>query len=468
MFRSVPTPSRSVRPGTAGATHLADVVRDGRPETLRAWSARVPGGPDRAAQVAGLSPVEMRALVDLLDRPAAVDLLGSLAPYVAAELVEVVDPAVGAGLVAAVDPAQAAGVLRALAPEDRADVLAAAPVARAAAVRGLLAWPRGSVGARMHPDVVTVDPGQSVAEAVAGIREQRAAAHAAGEVYVTAPDPGGPAPVLLGALSYRDVALAPPDRAVGDVMRAEVAGVPPTADQEAAAEALRARRGTAVPVVDEGRLLGVVTAADVADIVAEEATEDAVRQGGALPLAVPYLRASPAVLWRRRIVWMLALFAAEMYTGTVLRAFEDELATVIALAFFVPLLIGTGGNAGTQVTTTLVRAMAVGQVRTRDVGRVLLKEVAAGTMTAATIAVAGLLLATVHGVGGEVAATVGVAAGVIVLWSTVLASVLPLLLRRLRVDPAVVSGPMITTLVDGTGLILYFTVARLLISALGA
>lgn len=165
---------------------------------------------------------------------------------------------------------------------------------------------------------------------------------------------------------------------------------------------------------------------------------------------------------------MLALFAAEMYTGTVLRAFEDELATVIALAFFVPLLIGTGGNAGTQVTTTLVRAMAVGQVRTRDVGRVLLKEVAAGTMTAATIAVAGLLLATVHGVGGEVAATVGVAAGAIVLWSTVLASVLPLLLRRLRVDPAVVSGPMITTLVDGTGLILYFTVARLLISALGA
>ena len=142
--------------------------------------------------------------------------------------------------------------------------------------------------------------------------------------------------------------------------------VEPTADQDAAARLLHRHRLTALPVVADGQLLGVLTLDDVADIVEEEATEDAVSQGGAQPLDVPYLRASPWQLWRKRIGWLLILFLAEMYTGTVLRAFEEELETVIALAAFIPLLIGTGGNAGTQITTPLIRAMAVGEVRFRD------------------------------------------------------------------------------------------------------
>ncbi|QIK82778.1 magnesium transporter [Sanguibacter sp. HDW7] len=198
-----------------------------------------------------------------------------------------------------------------------------------------------------------------------------------------------------------------------------------------------------------------------------EATEDADRQGGSSPLDVPYLEASPWLLWRRRVGWLAVLFVAEMCTGSVLRHFEDELATVVALTFFIPLLIGTGGNTGTQVTTTLVRAMALGEVRARHVLAVVRKEMTTGVLLAACIAGLAWVRALVLGVGGEVALTVSVAIVLIVLWSVLLASTLPFVLRRFGVDPAVVSGPLITTLVDGTGLVIYLSVASVLVTQLG-
>ena len=143
-----------------------------------------------------------------------------------------------------------------------------------------------------------------------------------------------------------------------------------------------------MPVVDDrDRLLGIITQDDVADILEEEATEDIERLGGSQPLEMPYLSASIPLLVRRRVLWLLLLFAAEAYTGTVLRAFDDEIAKVVALSYFIPLLIGTGGNIGSQTTTTLVRAMGLGEVRLRDVGRVLGKEVAVGLILGAIMAV---------------------------------------------------------------------------------
>ena len=460
-------PTTVLPPRRPGATDpdLHDVVAAGTPAAVAAWLRRTPDARVRADELADLSDRQVRALVALLVPATAADLLGSLDAHAAAEVVQVVEPAVAAGLVDSLDADEAAELLRVLPDADRAAVLAAMRVTRSAVVRGLLAWPADCAAARMNPDVVTVRPDMSVREAVAAVRRQTESAAESGGVYVTSDDGAGPR--LLGVVSFRDLVLAAPSRQVASLVREDVVTVGPTADQEAAARLLHRHRLTALPVVADGQLLGVLTPDDVADIDAQEATEDAVRQGGAQPLDVPYLRASPWRLWRKRIVWMLVLFVAEMYTGTVLRAFADELDTVIALAFFVPLLIGTGGNAGTQITTTLIRAMAVGEVRLRDVGRVLRKELSTGALVAATIAAVGWLRAWTLGVGPEVALTVAVAAAAIVLWSSLVASVLPLVLRRLGADPAVVSGPMITTLVDGTGLIIYFEVARLLISSLG-
>lgn len=155
------------------------------------------------------------------------------------------------------------------------------------------------------------------------------------------------------------------------------------------------------------------------------------------------------------------LFVAEAYTGTVLRAFEDEMQTVIALAFFIPLLIGTGGNTGTQITTTLVRALATGHARLRDLPKILSKELTTGLLVAATMAAAALVRAWTLGVGAEVTVTVCLTVAAIVMWSSLVAAVLPPLLKKLRLDPAVVSAPMISTIVDGTGLIIYFVIAHL-------
>ncbi len=243
--------------------------------------------------------------------------------------------------------------------------------------------------------------------------------------------------------------------------------VSPLTDKELAAQTLMTHNLMAVPVVDgENRLLGIIAEDEALDITQEEATEDAERQGGSAPLEVPYLRASPWLLWRKRVVWLLVLFVAEAYTGSVLRAFSDEMEAVIALAFFIPLLIGTGGNTGTQIATTLVRAMATGQVRFRNVPAVLVKELSTGALVGFTMAVAAVIRAWTLNVGPQVTVTVAVTVAAIVVWSSLVAAILPPLLKKLRIDPAIVSGPLIATIVDGTGLIIYFMIAHLTLTQL--
>ena len=249
---------------------------------------------------------------------------------------------------------------------------------------------------------------------------------------------------------------------VTDLVEEDTVAVSPLTDAEEAANLLTDRRARELPVVDgDGRLIGVLTEDEAFDILEEEATEDAERQGGSAPLEVPYLRASPWLLWRKRVVWLLVLFAAEAYTGTVLRAFADEMEAVVALAFFIPLLIGTGGNTGTQITTTLVRAMGTGQVRLRDLPAILSKELSTGVLIAIAMAAAAVIRAWTLGVGPQITLTVSLTVAAIVMWSAFVASILPPVLKKVRVDPAVVSGPMIATIVDGTGLMIYFMIAHL-------
>jgi magnesium transporter len=214
-------------------------------------------------------------------------------------------------------------------------------------------------------------------------------------------------------------------------------------------------------VDDEGRLIGILTADDLADVIEEEATEDIERLGGSQPLGEPYLSTPPLQLFRKRIVWLMALFIAGTYTSAVLQIFSDTLAQVVALTFFIPLLIGTGGNVGSQVVTTIIRAMAVGEVRFRDVFKIVWKEARTALMLGAAMAAAAFIRAWTLGVSLDIGLTVSVTVTCIVIWAAVVGSVLPLILRQCRVDPAVVSAPFISTLVDGTGLVIYFTVARI-------
>ena len=215
-----------------------------------------------------------------------------------------------------------------------------------------------------------------------------------------------------------------------------------------------------VAVVERGELVGCLMEKEIAHLQKDDVTEDVQLQGATLPLEKPYLEISPWTLWKKRSVWLLLLFVAEAYTSSVLQHFEEALESAIALAFFIPLLIGTGGNSGTQITSTLVRSMALGEVRLRDMGRVIRKEVSTSLLIALTLGLAGCLRAWMMGIGMEITLIVSLTLVCITLWSAVVSSVIPMVLKRIGIDPAVVSAPFIATLIDGTGLIIYFKIAQ--------
>jgi magnesium transporter len=431
---------------TRNATMIADLLLRSSPR-------------DAAEFLDLLQPAELAATISLLGDARAADVLEHL------------DAANAARLLVRLSRTDAADVLEEMAPDDAADVVDELPDAHAEAIliemqvddanelRTLLAYPPNSAASLMTREVVTISPELTADEALVAVRRVAREAETIYCVYVTDANAR-----LLGVLSLRDLVLAPA-MPVGEIAHRQPFAVRAEADQEVAARLLSDHGLLAIPVLDTGgRLLGIITSDDAADVLEEEATEDVEKLGGSEPLGKPYLHTSTLDLVWKRVRWLLVLFVAEAYTGSVLRAFSDELAAVVTLAFFIPLLIGTGGNTGTQITTTITRALATGDVRFGDALRVLRKELSVAVVLGAVMALATYVRAWTLGVGPDVGVVVAITASCIVLWSATVASVLPLVLRRLRLDPAVVSGPFITTVVDGTGLVIYFELARWLLN----
>lgn len=417
----------------------------------------------RESQVSELSAAQILQLAELLDPITGRELLESLPSHAAHHLLSKLPASTAAGLLESIDEDDGAEILRLFSDEESKQILAAMEVSHSALVRGLLSWPEETAASRMRPSFIAVPANVTVNQAIDAARADPENANEG--VFVTAPTDRGQQ--LIGWISATDLLLAPADTGVTEVMESASEIRPhcltPLSDQDYVHRLFQKHRVNTIPVMDNDIILGVITADMIDDVVIDETTEDAQFQGGSSPLEVPYMRASVWKLWRKRVVWLLVLFAAEMYTGTVLRSFEDELQHVVALSFFIPLLIGTGGNAGTQITTTLIRAMSTEGVRLRNVGKVIMKELGTGFLLGVTMAIAGALRAWSLGVGQAVIITVAVSLLAIVVWSSFVASVLPLLLRRIGIDPAVVSGPMISTLVDGTGLLIYFEIAKLIL-----
>ena len=255
-------------------------------------------------------------------------------------------------------------------------------------------------------------------------------------------------------------------------MSEDVVTVREDTDQEAVSRLFARHDLVAVPVVDAGgHMKGIVTADDIVDVVQEEATEDIQRLGGTEVLGAPYLHMSLPAMIKKRAGWLAALFLGEMLTATAMARYEDQIARAVVLALFVPLIISSGGNSGSQATTLVIRAMALGEVRLRDWWRVAHREVASGLglgVILGSIGVARILVwqRAFHTYGphaGSVAATVGLSLVGVVLWGCLAGSMLPFLLRRLGLDPASASAPFVATLVDVSGLIIYFTVAGIVL-----
>ncbi|MFN8592041.1 MAG: magnesium transporter [Thermomicrobiales bacterium] len=417
------------------------------------------GPAEWADLVPRLEPREVALLIQWLPDEELPELLAELEPADAAAILRTLSQSVAADLLESMDPDDATDVVEELPPAEAEQILIQMEPAEATEIRELLAYPSDSAGGIMTPAFVAVDPEVRADQAIVALRRVAAEAETMYYAYVIDPEER-----LIGVLSLRNLVLAPPETPVGELMVRDPLRVRADADRETVARLLRDRNLLALPVVDDSdRLLGIVTVDDVLDVLEEETTEDIEKLGGSEPLDEPYLGISPVRLASKRVRWLVVLFVAEAYTGTVLRHFETELQQVVALTFFIPLLIGTGGNTGTQITTTLTRALALGDVGLGDGFRVLRKEWAVGLMLGVVMALASFIRSWTLHVDPKIGLVVALTAAGIVLWASTVASILPLILKRMRLDPAIVSGPLITTVVDGTGLVLYFEIARRLL-----
>ena len=441
---------------------LAEVqalIREREREGVAGLAERIDAA-EWADLVPQLEPDEVAVLLQWLPAEEIPALLEELAPSEAARILRTLAAPKAAQLLEEMDPDDAADVVEQL-PSHAADaILIRMRPSEAAEIRELSVYPPDSAGGIMTPAYVAVPQGATAEEAIVAIRNLVDSAETVNYVYVVDEERR-----LLGVLSLYRLLLSRAATPVVELMAPTTVRVRASTDQEVAARLLTDRNLLAIPVVDDDdRLLGIITEDDVADVLQAEATEDIERLGGSQPLNVPYRLSNVQLLVRKRVIWLLVLFVAEAYTGMVLRGFEAELTTVVALGFFIPLLIGTGGNIGSQTVTLIVRAMAIGEITLRDIGWIIFKELRVGLIMGLVMGAVGFAQAAFLGVSSDIGLVVALTLVAISAWSATVAAALPLVLRRLRVDPAVVSAPFISTLVDGTGLIIYFEIARFVLS----
>ncbi|MCY9516638.1 magnesium transporter [Paenibacillus apiarius] len=422
--------------------------------------------------LARFQPYDLAEMLMELEESEQIQFIAKLPVDLGAEILEYADPELqyrildrgsketAASMLNEMSSDKVVDLLLAIHPHQAETLLELLPADYREKISALMQYPPESAGSLATVDYIAVRNYWTVEHTLQHVRKVGQDAEMVSYFYVL--DNNGK---LVGIVSLKQAILAKADAKLEEIMLKDFVSVPARMNQREVATILSNYDLVALPVVsEEQRMIGIITVDDLIDVIHEEATEDFQKMGGSQPLEVPYFKNSFWKLFRKRIAWLLVLFVAEAYTGNVLRYFEDTLSEVIALAFFVPLLVGTGGNTGTQTVTTLVRALALGEVKPKNIFRVIRKEVATGLVLGICMGAATFLRAQMLGVGFDIGSVVAITAIFIVIWASLIAAVLPLVLYKLKADPAVVSGPFITTLVDGTGLIIYFTLAKLMLN----
>jgi len=359
-----------------------------------------------------------------------------------------------------------ADLLQRLEPEVVERVLPLVAKADREDIRRLLSYPEQSAGALMTTDYASLPADVTVGEALALLRQQAPASETIYYVYVLDEERR-----LIGFVSLRDLILAPISATVREIMHPDVISVRVDEDQEQVAAKLAKYDFLAIPVVDEQhRLVGIITHDDVLDVVTDEATEDALHMGAVGAMMESHLEAPFVTVWRKRALWLAALFIAELFTFTALASFEDAIKAIVALSLFVPLCISTGGNSGSQAATLTTRALALGQVTPRQWWRVLRHEFFMGVALGVTLGCIGFVRAALTPAsvldGADrmmLALVIALAVASICLWGTLVGSMLPLLFKGFGLDPGYSSSPFVATFVDVTGIVIYFSIAKALL-----
>jgi magnesium transporter len=332
----------------------------------------------------------------------------------------------------------------------------------------LLGYPEDSIGRLMTPEYIAVQPDWTVQQTLDYIRRHGKDSETLNVIYVV-----DKSMHFVDDLRIREILLAQPEAHISDLMDNRFVALKATDDQEAAIQMFRDYDRVALPVTDSrGVLIGIVTVDDVLDVAEVEATEDIQKIGGSEALDAPYINTPLWLLVRKRALWLIVLFLGETLTATAMGYFEHQIARAVVLALFVPLIISSGGNSGSQAATLVIRALAIGEVRLRDVWAVMRREFFSGLVLGSILGGIGIVRVVVwqqlFGTYGQhwflIALTVGFALVGVVLWGTLSGSMLPFIMKKLGVDPATSSAPFVATVVDVTGLVLYFSIAALLLS----
>ena len=358
----------------------------------------------------------------------------------------------------------AVDLIQELGPEEKADVMRFFDAQNRNEITALLAYKEDNAGGLMNPQFVRLRPEMTTDEAILYVRAQaKTQAETIYYNYVLDFDQK-----ILGVVSFRELFTAPPNKKVKDLMRTDLVTVPDNMDQEEVSRRFSTYDLIALPVVDEqGRMKGVVTFDDIVEVVQEEATEDIQKFGGVEVLDAPYFNITFMEMIRKRAGWLTVLFLGEMFTATAMGKYSSEIEKAVVLALFIPLIISSGGNSGSQASTLIIRSMALGEIRLRDWWRVFIREVSTGVVLGAILGLIGLTRILVwpqrDTLYGEhymiIAGTVALSLVGVVMYGTLMGSMLPFILRSLKLDPAASSAPFVATLVDVSGLVIYFSVA---------
>jgi len=436
----------------AGAAELRAAVKQFRPADLGRDLSRRP-------------IAEGRAILDAIDDRRGAAMLRAAHPVVAAQLLGELEAPRTCHLLQFIPTDQEVAILGALPPARRAEIERAYTPDEKATIDRLLAYPESAVGRIMTPKIWRCDrAGRTVGDALDLLRTDAAEIEVAVNCYICDGNK------LVGVAPLRELACADRAALLDQIMTRDPIAVREDTTRADAADIINTHDFLSLPVIDQhGDLVGAVRVDDLLGAALDAAGTGILNQGavsGKLAGRAPYFLTSLTRTVRSRLTWLILLFVAETATGTVLRYFEDELAKVVALSFFVPLLIGTGGNAGSQTVSTIIRALAVGDVRVRDLLRVVRREVSAGVLLGVLLGVIAFFRALLWGVDHDLALCVAVTILAVCTWANAVGATIPLVAQRLGIDPTVVSAPLITTLVDASGLFIYFTVAHLMIAQL--
>lgn len=425
---------------------------------------------------------DVAELVDEFDEFAS-QIIGNMSTHRAASVFKILDVSVQKQVIQELPPLKSAELLNELPADDRTSFLEELPSEvvkeliktldpeERRITLSLLGYPEGSVGRLMTPDYIAVNADWTMTEVLDHIREVGRESETIDVIYIVN-DKGE----FVDDMRIRDVIMTSPDKVVSEIIDYRYIALHVNDDQEVASQTFKMNNRVALPVLDDQNiLLGIVTIDDVLWVASEEFSEDMQRIGGTEALDEPYLEMPIFKLFQKRIVWMVVLFIGEMLTASAMGYFEDEIAKAVVLALFVPLIISSGGNSGSQASTLIIQAMAVGEITIADWWRVLKREIISGLLLGTVLGIIGFIRVVawsqffpeVYGIYyKQLGAAVGISLMGVVLWGTISGSMLPIFLKRAGADPAVSSAPFVATLVDVTGLIIYFSVAYLFLRGL--